>query len=280
MRVFLVRAIFLRAILLRAMLGLAVFPPASTAQIGLTEFRSAAAWQVQQGEAQSRFAGSYLGIKLSDVDADRATALKLGDSRGVEVKSVEEGSPADHAGIGPGDVLLSYNGENVLGAQQLIRLVQETPAGRKIKIQFWREGKARSTIITTGAPPTSDPGAPFQGFPFPYPGANSPAGTDIPKAILVWRNMNAGMEFEELDSQLSGYFGVSGGVLVRWVEKDSPAEKSGLKPGDVIVSVRHKVVLTARDVASCLRQAHAPAALIVVRNHKKLDVTLALPGSQ
>ena len=44
----------------------------------------------------------YLGVKLSDIDADRAKALKLGEERGVEIKIVMEGSPADKAGIQPG----------------------------------------------------------------------------------------------------------------------------------------------------------------------------------
>ncbi len=140
----------MRASLVRVMLALGLLPAAGLAQWGVPGFCPAGRWQVQQQE--TRPAGSYLGIKLSDIDADRARILKLSESRGVEVKAIEEGSPADHAGIEPGDVLLSYNGENIVGAQQLIRLVQETPAGRKIKVQIWRDGKEHSTSITTAAP--------------------------------------------------------------------------------------------------------------------------------
>jgi serine protease Do len=264
------------AFLLRAILACALTSTLCQAQIGPAALGAGAAWQIQQMEVQPRPAGSYLGVKLSDIDAERARVLKLSEERGVEVKTVEEGSPADHAGIQAGDVLLSYNGENILGAQQLIRLVQETPVGRKVKLQFWREGKANFAVITTGSPPstTSAPGA-FPNFPSP-----ATASYLVPKAILVWRSMLAGIEFEELDSQLSEYFGVPGGVLIRWVEKDSPAQKSGLKSGDVIVAVRHKTVVTTRDFNSCLRQPSATTILTLVRNHKKLDVTLAVPEAQ
>jgi serine protease Do len=85
--------------------------------------------------------GTYLGVQLADIDADRAKALHLDEERGVEIEKVEPGSPAESAGLRAGDVLLTYNGENILGARQLGRLVSETPKGRKVRIQFWREGR-------------------------------------------------------------------------------------------------------------------------------------------
>ena len=96
--------------------------------------------------------GSHLGVHLRDIDADRAKVINLGESRGVEVVGVEDGSPAEQAGIKTGDVLLAYNGENILGAQQLGRLVSETPRGRKIKIEYWREGKVSTSLRPQLAP--------------------------------------------------------------------------------------------------------------------------------
>ena len=60
--------------------------------------------------------GVYLGVQLADITADRAKTLKLDEERGVEVVKVEPASPAESAGIKAGDVLLSYNSENILGA--------------------------------------------------------------------------------------------------------------------------------------------------------------------
>lgn len=68
---------------------------------------------------QARGMGSYLGVHLVDVDMDRAKVLKLADVRGVEVVAVQDESPAEEAGLKAGDVLLSYNGENIISAQQL-----------------------------------------------------------------------------------------------------------------------------------------------------------------
>jgi serine protease Do len=258
-------------------MGLALLPLSCFAQSTSVRVLSVGFFQTQSQAAQTPTYGSYLGLQLLDVDADRAKVLKLDEDRGVEVKGVAEGGPADMAGIQPGDVLLTYNSENILGARHLVRLLAETPIGRKIKIQFWREGKMHSAIVTTGAFPRLE--APASSSNFSDGRFFSPTTTVIPRPLLVWRDVLVGMEFEELDPQLSEYFGVAGGVLVRALEKGYPAEKAGLKAGDVVVSVSHRTVLTAHDFSSCLRKPGTSAALVVMRNHKKLDLTLSLPGT-
>src|SRR4051794_20311312 len=60
-------------------------------------------------------ASSFLGVGVVEVDAERAKELKLKEERGVEVKSVEDGSPAAKAGVKVGDVVLDYNGQHVEG---------------------------------------------------------------------------------------------------------------------------------------------------------------------
>ncbi len=225
--------------------------------------------------------GSYLGVKLADIDADRAKTLKLADERGVEVKNVQEGSPAETAGIRAEDVILTYNGENVLGAQQFVRLVQETPQARKIKIQLWRDGKTQTVTVITGAPPAryfSSPST-FVGLPM-MPEMQYFSTTDIPSPLLVWKNLTLGIEFEHVDSQLAQYFGVTGGVLIRSVDKGSPGEKAGLKSGDVIVSVGHKNLQTARDLTAYLRQPGSSVPVSLMRDHKRMDLTIALPSDQ
>src|SRR5438270_1714872 len=112
---------------------------------------------------------SYLGVNLVDVDADRIARLKLSEERGVEVVYVEEGSPANNAGVKRGDVLLSYNGENVLGTQQFIRLVRETPPGRKVRMQLWRDGKAQTVLATIGVLPSRIPVIPANQMNLTFP---------------------------------------------------------------------------------------------------------------
>jgi serine protease Do len=216
----------------------------------------------------------YLGVRLVDIDPEHAKQLKLNEERGVEVKAIMEGSPADKAGMQPGDVILSYNGEQILGAQQLSRLVQETPPGRHVKVQYWREGKTLSAVVVVGsasALPSSNGfwGPPLLSWQF--------QATDTPAPMLVWRNTVIGIDFERVDSQLAAYFGVKAGVLVRSVQRGSPAERAGLRAGDVIFSVAQQTLSTEHDFSSLLRQRGSAVPVSVMRDHKRVDVTISLP---
>ncbi len=244
----------------------------------LRQLRSAA----QGFAAQLRPSGSFLGVRLLDIDADRAKTLKLPEERGVEVAGVEEGSPADSAGIRKGDVLLSYNGEKILGAQQFVRLVQETPQGRKVQIQVSRDGRTQTTVVTTGSPRLRFEMPPnFVGF--TLPDVNALTMPDVPSPMLVWTNSLLGIECESVDSQLAQYFGVKRGVLVRAVEKGSAADKGGMRAGDVLVAVGERPVTTPHDVSSYLRSEHPAGKSIsfsVVRDHKAVKVNVVAGENQ
>jgi TonB family protein len=85
--------------------------------------------------------GPYLGIETRDI----AGAL---EAHRVQVTQVESGSPAGRAGFKLGDIVLDYNGQAVESKAQLARLVNETYAGRQVKIGVWRAG-ARLTLTPT-----------------------------------------------------------------------------------------------------------------------------------
>ena len=88
--------------------------------------------------------GTYLGVSLAEVDANRAKELKLKEDYGVEITRVEEGSPAEKAGLKAGDVVLEYNGQRVEGMEQFGRMVRETPPGREIKLTVSRDGTTQT----------------------------------------------------------------------------------------------------------------------------------------
>jgi serine protease Do len=233
----------------------------------------------------SGMGGSRLGVGLRDIDADRANVIKLGEARGVEVLSVEDESPAEQAGLKTGDVLLSYNGENIVGAQQLGRLVSETPRGRKVKIQYWRDGKAAIVTATT----TTAHVMPFPGI---SPGdlrdlrdmSEWPKlGVSIPTTTMVWKTPLFGIECESLDSQLAEFFGVKRGVLIRSVSKDSPAGEAGLRAGDVVTQIGDHPVTGPKDIASYVRserRSAKPFSLEVTREHKPVTLKVTLAKNQ
>ena len=227
--------------------------------------------------AKSAAQTSFLGVAVTDIDPDRVSRLKLNEERGIEVTHVAQGSPADKAGIEPGDVLLSYNGENILGSQQFVRMVQETPIGRKVKIQLWRSDKTKSVTAAIGSAPAKPFGIPANFASYPVPSLQYSPMMDIPTPILVWRNMLLGAQLEELDKPMAQYFGVKGGMLVRSVDGGSPAARAGLKVGDVITGVGSNSVLTARDLSSYFRSQRSlerATTILATRDHKELTLTV------
>lgn len=233
-------------------------------------------------QAQLR-SGGYLGVRLRDIDPDRAKALNLGEPRGVEVIRVEPGSPAEIAGIKAGDVLLNYNGENILGAQQLGRLVAETPQGRKIKIQLWRNGKVQTVAVTVGAPPPIGMEVPPELAHLANETMPDAFLIEVPAPILTWRSPILGIECEPVSDQLAQYFGVKGGLLVRRVDRNSPADKAGVKAGDVVTGIGKRSVVNSRDFMSFLRIEHEPGKpvpIVIVRERKQLTVTVIPPDGQ
>ncbi|HEX4749921.1 MAG TPA: PDZ domain-containing protein [Bryobacteraceae bacterium] len=213
----------------------------------------------------------YLGVSLLDLDAEHVRTLKLTGDRGVEIRAVMEGGPADKAGIQPGDVVLTYNGESIMGAQQLSRLVQETPPGRRVKVQYWRDGKVEATLVSVG---TISMGP--SRFQTPQPSDLQFPDVDFPFPMLLWHNPVVGIDYERVDSQLAAYFGVKSGVLVRAVQPGSAADKAGLRAGDVIFSVAQQTSFTDHEISSLFRR-HSSVSVSVMRDHKRIGLMLNVP---
>jgi serine protease Do len=230
--------------------------------------------------------GTYIGVALVDIDADRAHALKLGEERGVEIKDVTPGSPAEAAGLKSGDVLLTYNGENILGAQQLSRLVSETPAGRKVRVQYWRDGKEQSATVTIKLRPERGlevnpkfpelTGPTMRDFQADWQHGMQWMMFEQPTPIFGWKSA-IGLFAEPLDGPLARYFGVKQGVLVRSVDSGSAAEKAGIQAGDVIMSIGDRPVNSCRDIGQFVHSSGPGTTTVgvtVMRNHKSVNLTL------
>jgi len=217
--------------------------------------------------------GSYLGVMVQEIDATRAKALKLNEEAGVDITRVEPGSPADKAGLKPGDVVVQYNGQRVEGMEQFSRFVRETPVRRDAKLGIVRDGLAQT--LTARLEARRRPLTVAAGM-MPAPGFNAPV-PDVPGSFLSLKSGLLGIEVESLQGQLAQFFGVSSGVLVRSVVKDSAAEKAGLKAGDVITKIGDNVVNSPADIANRVRPLHGKTITVTVtREHKEITVSIAL----
>ncbi len=214
--------------------------------------------------------GSYIGVMMQEVDGERAKALKLSEAAGVEITLVEPDGPAEKAGLKVGDVVLRYNGQRVDGNEQFARLVRETPAGHEVKIDISRAGAPQTVTVRVAqrkAPRVEWGDGSHMDIRMP----------DLPRAFVQLRSSVLGVEAESISGQLAEYFGVKEGVLVRSVSRGSSAEKAGLRAGDVILKIEDTHIATPADISSRLRTLHGkPAAVLVMRDHKELTISVAI----
>lgn len=226
--------------------------------------------------------GSWLGVRLEDVTAEKAKELKLASEYGVIVKDVEENSPAAKAGLIKGDVILEFAGEKVRSAAHLRRLVRETPAGRTVTLQVNRAGQLRTLSAKLEAG-----GDRFFDLPVPSPLPHMPEMPKFegPEFEFVWqaRGARLGISGDDLTPQLAEYFGVKQGkgVLVREVVVGSAAAKAGLKAGDVIVAVDGKEVASVGKLRRALAgdkeaKEARKVTLTIVRDKREQTVAVEL----
>jgi len=232
--------------------------------------------------------GSRLGIGAQDVTADRAKVLKLKEARGVEVTMVGDNTPASRAGLRPGDAIVEFNAKPVAGLQELLRMLGGTPAGSEVKLGVWRNGHLttiaavteRQTYLETPAGTIDFGGVTVTIPPIPPMPPLPNVSIDIPTIVAMVHCTSLGVDEETLqpDGQLADFFGVREGVLVKAVSHDSPAEKAGMKAGDVIVKVGDSKVASTRDVNVALREARPDRSLtvMVMRNRKETSLNVNL----
>lgn len=217
--------------------------------------------------------GSFIGVGVSEIDADRAKVLKLREEYGVEVTRVEEDGPAAKGGVKVGDVILEYNGQRLEGAEQLLRLVRETPPGREVKLSISRAGSVQTIALRTAARKVWAAKVPELNA-IDLSELRLP---DVPKAFMTWRSASLGIEAESLENQLAEYFGVKQGVLIRSVAKGSAADRAGLKAGDVITRADTTDVASPREVTNVLRASKGRREIPLRVMRERREITINIP---
>lgn len=203
--------------------------------------------------------GSQLGVMVSDLDG--------ANDGGVRIDEVAPESAAGKGGVKAGDIVVEFDGERVRSARQLTRLVQETPAGRAVKMTV-RRGSDQQTLDVT---PEAREAFAWNGrfgpeFERDVERSVEQSLRNLPERIEPFLNFRfdggipsmgargrLGVQVEGLSDQLATYFGAKdGGVLVAGVTADSPAARAGVKAGDVITTVNGEAVKDPGDLVRAL----------------------------
>ena len=158
--------------------------------------------------AHGKVTRGRLGVMIQNVNQALAESFGLSKPMGALVSSVEKGSPAEKAGVEPGDVIVKLNGKDVADSAELPAQVADIKPGGTAKLEVIRKGKSQELNVTVGE--TKDGKV-----------AANDAGQQEPGRL--------GVAVRPLDPDEQRQAGVKGGVLVE--EATGAAARAGIQPG-------------------------------------------------
>jgi len=194
----------------------------------------------------------WLGVRIQTVTPEIAEGLDLEAARGALVAAVTAGGPAAAAGIAAGDVILSFNGQDIDAMRDLPRIVADTPVGAEVDVEVWRRGATETVSVELGRLEEGERIAASAG--------GAPAAAAL------------GMQMEPLTEERRMELDLAEdvvGVVVMGVEDGSPAADKAMRPGDVIVEVSQTGVETPADVVALIeraREERRSTVLLLVRS--------------
>ncbi len=216
--------------------------------------------------SNGRVTRAWLGVYVQPVDATIAKTFDLENTRGALIGQVVKDGPADEAGLKQGDVILEFDGQEVVNSSQLPLLVSTQRPDQKKKMKIMRDGKFKNITVKLGEMPEET-------------SASGPVTSS--KADM-------GFKVETPSSDRLRYYGFSSGtegVLVSSIDRDSEAFKKNIRVGHVIEkigpNVRNlKTVKTSGEFEKILGAYEAgDSVLLLVRrdNDNTFFVALNVP---
>jgi serine protease Do len=228
-----------------------------------------------QAKKKSVSEKGWLGVYIQDLDKGLIEALGLRTTEGVLVNDIAEDSPAETAGMETKDVIIKYDGKKVTKSDDLTAEVRKTKPGKKVEIEINRDGSKKKLQVVVGEAPEI--------YSLMYDGdwQFSP-GDDF--FYSFGDRGYLGVSLEGLTEQLGDYFGVKDGegALVTEVVEDSPAQKAGIKAGDVIVKIDDEAIEDPGDVTDVIRDKEKgdKVKLEVMRDRRKESLTAEIEKTE
>jgi hypothetical protein len=202
----------------------------------------------------------WLGIHMQDLDSNLANHFGLGsDARGVLVADVKPQGPAKAAGVQPGDVIQTADGQAVTGKAELRHLVASAD-GREMVLGIWRDSKKLEITVKVGSKPL-------------------PGGVAIADSGKRDAGPKLGLKVRALSKAEAVDAGTDSGAVVEAVIKGSPAEAAGIQAGDVVLELEHAKLKGPDDLATLASQLTpgGSALLRILHDGHSAYLTVTLP---
>lgn len=210
----------------------------------------------------------FLGVFLRELDDNMAKALGRDNQNGVLITEVGSGTPAEDAGLKPGDLIVGYNGNNVASLQRLRLDISNTPPGAEAAFALIRNGKKKDVSVTLGDLDTDN--NLLAGAMRPGKGAAKPQ--ELVEGVRVKNIDKETRAALQLDDKLEG-------IVVETVKDNSPAAEAGLRPGTVITQIDQTDVDSVKAAYEIVEGFESDVLLLQVYVAGRRDI-LAIPLTQ
>ena len=174
-----------------------------------------------------RVVRGFLGASTQDVSPPLGKIFRLPDVKGAIVTDVQSRGSAERAGLKRGDVVVRFDGRDVMDSGQLRNLVAQSPIGSKHRVDLIRDGKPyQADLIIQEAP------------------RERAKKSQIASSAVSTAHPLAGVVFDDVTPPLARQMDlpVNNGVVVTDIEEGSLADTSGLQPGDVVLELNRQHV--------------------------------------
>jgi serine protease Do len=215
----------------------------------------------EQLRATGHVTRGRIGVSIDQVSRDVAESIGLGRPVGALVRSVESGSPADKAGIEPGDIITKFNGAAIERATDLPRMVGNTKPGTRSSITVFRKGAPRELSITVAEFEADKPAR-----------AASAPKVEKPKGSAAAQSL--GLVVTEVPADQKKELRIKGGVKVE--SATDAAARAGIQEGDVITQVGNVEVGSVHDFDAALAKADRSKALPLYVRRGELAAILVI----
>jgi len=197
----------------------------------------------------------WLGVMIQHVTQELADQFKLDRPIGALVGEVSPGSPAEKAGIKQGDIIIAFNGMEILQMSGLPSLVAQTPVGTKVKVELVRKGEKKTLTVILGKLKED------------HAGIDSSETTTEEKV---------GLTVQELTKELAQSLGMedSKGVVITNVEAGTPAGDAGLRRGDIVLEANRKAIENIDHFKKALDKKDKNILLLIKRGKHSSYVVL------
>lgn len=218
---------------------------------------------VEQLKSDGKVSRGWLGVFIQEVTRELAESFGMDKPSGALVAKIIEDSPAEKSDIEVGDVIISFNGDEVVNSAALPPLVGRIRVGEQVKLKVMRNGELKTVKVKIAQLPDED-------------------NIALGKAVAPKKKVNLlGLELQPLTDEEKEQTELTHGLRILSVD-EGPAKSAGIREGDVLQLINGEKVETVEDLKKITEELPADkfVSILIQRRQGPQFLAFKLPEAE